>query len=210
MSRTTLMCFLTFTIATPAIVPTIGAQAGHEHTSTPMRKNSDRPAEPMILQENDGDHLVHTSGPLKGLPFTVKVDGQFGNAQDFFVFTEALSPGQTIPFHQHHNAEEVLIFDEDGASVILGKKHALAGAHAMIFIPRNTWISATNTSTHVIHSTALFSRLGFDTYMRSIGAKPGEAAPEVSPKDLPRLRALGHATYWDMSKGPYPPGVAHP
>jgi hypothetical protein len=98
----------------------------------------------MILQQSDGDHLVHTSGPLKGLPFTIKVDGQFGQSQDFFVFAEAL------------------IFDEDGASVIVGKKHALAGAHAMIFIPRNTWISATNTSTHVIHSTALFSRLGFD------------------------------------------------
>jgi len=25
----------------------------------------------------------------------------------------------------------------------------------------------------------------------------------------PLLRA-GHATYWDTSEGPYPPGVAHP
>jgi hypothetical protein len=86
----------------------------------------------------------------------------------------------------------------------------MKGPHTMIFIPRNTWISATNTSSHVIQSTAIFSRLGFDTYMRSIGARPGESAGEVDAKDLPRLRALGHATYWDTSKGPYPPGVAHP
>jgi hypothetical protein len=76
------------------------------------------------LQEGDGDHLIHSSGPLSGLPFTIKLDGQNGNTQDFFVFSETLARGQTIRFHKHDNAEEILIFEEGGAAVIVGDKRA--------------------------------------------------------------------------------------
>jgi hypothetical protein len=56
---------------------------------------------------------------------------------------------------------------------------------------------------------AIFSRHGFETYMRAISARPGEPLQPLSQGELTRLRSLGHATYWDTSKGPYPPGVAH-
>jgi hypothetical protein len=46
--------------------------------------------------------------------------------------------------------------------------------------------------------------------MRSISAKPGEPLTPLNQDELTRLRALGHAVYWDTSKGAYPPGVAHP
>jgi mannose-6-phosphate isomerase-like protein (cupin superfamily) len=165
---------------------------------------------PLILQDQDGDHLVHRAGPLGGVPFTIKVDSQFGNSEDFFVFSETLAPGQVIPFHKHHNAEEVLLFEESGAKVIVGDKSGNAGAHSLVFIPRETWISATNTSSSAIHLLAIFSRHGFETYMRAISAEPGKPLNPLSPDELTRLRALGHATYWDTSKGSYPPGVAHP
>ncbi|GAC1661632.1 MAG: hypothetical protein NVS9B15_25190 [Acidobacteriaceae bacterium] len=163
-----------------------------------------------ILQEEDGDHLVHRSGPLKGVPFTIKLDGLFGNSEDFFVFTEALAPGQTIPFHMHENAEELLIFQEAGAEVMVGDKRGLAGPNSIVFIPRNTWISATNRSQTTLHNVAIFSRHGFDTYMRAIATKPGEELSPQSQEELTRLRSAGHAMYWDTSKGPYPPGVNHP
>jgi mannose-6-phosphate isomerase-like protein (cupin superfamily) len=111
---------------------------------------------------------------------------------------------------RHHNAEEILILEEGGATVVVGDKWAVTGPHSITFIPRDTWISATNKGKENIHTIAIFSRQGFDRYMRSIGAKPGTPISPVSPDELPRLRALGHATYWDTSKGPYPPGVAHP
>ncbi|MBV9182043.1 MAG: hypothetical protein JO356_12095 [Acidobacteria bacterium] len=75
---------------------------------------------PLILQDDNGDHLIHRSGPLGGVPFTIKVDGQFGNSEDFFVFAETLAPRQSIPFHKHHNAEELLLFEDSGAEVIVG------------------------------------------------------------------------------------------
>jgi quercetin dioxygenase-like cupin family protein len=173
---------------------------------------SDGPASPrpLILQADDGEHLVHRAGPLGGVPFTIKLDGQNGNAQDFFVFTEALAAGQTIPFHKHDNAEEILIFEDGGASVTVGDKRAVAGPHAIVFIPRNTWISATNTGAQDIHLVCVFSRQGFERYMRAISSKQGEPLAPLSPDELSRLRAMGHSTYWDASKGPYPPGVAHP
>ena len=165
---------------------------------------------PLILQESDGDHLVHRAGPLTGLPFTIKLDGEFGHSQDFFVFTETLPPRQSIPFHKHHNAEEILIFEEGGAAVIVGDKREVAGPHSIVFIPRDTWISATNTGGQDLHLLAIFSRLGYERYMRAISVKQGQPVTPLNPEELPRLRALGHAEYWDTSKGPYPPGVAHP
>lgn len=165
---------------------------------------------PLILQDEDGDHLVHRAGPLGGVPFTIKVDEQFGNSQDFFAFAETLAPGQAIPFHKHHNAEEILLFEEPGARVIVGDKNGNAGAHSLVFIPRDTWISATNASNSPIHLLAIFSRPGFENYMRAISARPGEPLKPLSQDELTRLRTLGHATYWDTSKGPYPPGVTRP
>lgn len=163
-----------------------------------------------ILQESDGEHLLHRSGPLKDVPFVIKVDALVGHSEDFFVFSEELAPGQTIPFHKHHNAEELLMFQESGAEVMVGDKRGPAGPNSIIFIPRNTWVSATNRSEKPLHSVAIFSRRGFDSYMRAIAAKPGEALPPQTQEELNRLRSAGHATYWDTSKGPYPPGVNHP
>ncbi|HLW85402.1 MAG TPA: cupin domain-containing protein [Candidatus Sulfotelmatobacter sp.] len=169
-----------------------------------------RPPTPLILQEGDGDHPVHRAGPLAGLPFTIKLDGEFGHSQDSFVFTETLPRGQSIPFHKHHNAEEILIFEEGGAAVMVGDKRAEAGPHSLVFIPRDTWISATKTSGQDLHLFAIFSHLGYERYMRSISVKQGQPVTPLNPEELPKLRALGHAEYWDTSKGPYPPGVAHP
>jgi quercetin dioxygenase-like cupin family protein len=165
---------------------------------------------PLILQEADGEKLVHSSGPLSGVPFIIKLDGQNGNTQDFFVFTETLVRGQTIPFHKHENAEELLIIENGNATVIVGDQRAVAAARSIVFIPRDTWISATNTGAQDIQLVSVFSRHGFERYLRAISVKPGETAKAVPSDQLSRLRALGHSMYWDTSKGPYPPGVAHP
>lgn len=184
----------------------LGAQ---EHASN-SKSQSAKPPKPLILQEEEGDHLVHRAGPLGGVPFTIKVDKQFGNSEDFFVFAETLAPSQVIPFHKHHDAEEILLFQERGARVIVGKESGNAGAHSLVFIPRNTWISATNASASPIHLLAIFSRPGFEQYMRAISARPGQALKPLNQDDLTHLRSLGHATYWDTAKSSYPPGVAHP
>lgn len=205
--RRSILLFV-FAAATVAIV--VRAEQHAAPYTAPATSRVRASAHPLILQEDDGDHLIHNSGPLSGLPFIIKLDGQVGNAQDFFVFTETLARGQTIPFHKHDNAEEILIFEEGGATVMVGDKRATAGPRSIVFIPRDTWISASNSGAQDIHVVCVFSRQGFERYMRAIGTKEGEPVIPVSPDELPRLRALGHSMYWDTSKGPYPPGVVHP
>jgi oxalate decarboxylase/phosphoglucose isomerase-like protein (cupin superfamily) len=123
--------------------------------------------------------------------------------------TNMLEPGDVIPFHQHHNAEEVIILEEGGAKVTVGEKHAVTGPHSIVFIPRDTWISLANTSAHSIHMYGLFSRQDFERYERAASVPEGQPATPLGAEGLARLRATGHATFWDTSKGPYPPGVAH-
>ena len=47
-----------------------------------------------------------------------------------------MNPGAMIPFHKHHNSEEVVIMEEGGATVTVGDKRAVTGPHAVVFIPR--------------------------------------------------------------------------
>jgi len=165
---------------------------------------------PLVLQEGDGEHLVDRTGPPGGWPFTIKLDSQNGDTREFLVLTAIMAPGQTIPFHKHDNAEEILIFEEGGAEVIVGGTRAVAGPRSIVFIPRDTWISATNTGAQPIHLFDVFSRQGFERYLRAVSVKPGQPVTPLGEDDLPRLRALGHTTFWDTSKGQYPPGVARP
>src|SRR5262249_10168685 len=129
-----------------ALAPVAGAMLIDTHNS----------ARPVILQENDGDHLVRRTGPTRGWPYIMKIDSQTVGAEDFVVLADVLKPGQTIPFHRHDNAEEILILEEGGATVTVGDVRAVAGPRAMVFIPRNTWVSATNTSAGDIHLTGVF------------------------------------------------------
>jgi mannose-6-phosphate isomerase-like protein (cupin superfamily) len=195
---------------TVAVLVRARARGRSDPQSAGESSRSSTSPQPLILQEGDGDHLVRRTGPTGGWPFTIKLDDQQGNTQDFVVLTETMAPGQTIPFHKHDNAEEILIFEEGGATVMVGDKRAVAGPRSIVFIPRDTWISATNTGAKDVHLVAVFSRQGFERYMRAISVKQGQPVTPLSPDELPRLRALGHSMYWDTSKGPYPPGIAHP
>src|ERR1700736_101008 len=70
----------------------------------------------------------------------------------------------------------------------------MAGPRSIVFIPRDTWISGTNTSSKDIHMTAIFSRPGFEKYMRarlarnrvnrssrSLGSNWRDCVPWVTP-----------------------------
>ena len=168
----------------------------------------------LILQEGDGERrLRRPQGPVgsESVPeFFIKVDKENGNAEDFYVGYEILKPGAMIPFHKHHNSEEVLILEEDGVTVTVGDKRAVAGPHSIVFIPRETWVGVTNTGNSPVHLYALFSRQGFENFLRARSVRPGEPLTPLTPEELRRAVEEGHVTPWDMSKGPYPPGVPHP
>src|SRR5260370_24386670 len=110
MSRVILALVLTVATATVAVL--LRAREYPVPQSATQTSQGSTPPHPLILQDNDGEHLVRRTGPTVGWPFTIKLDGQNGNTQDFFVFTDTMAPGQTIPFHKHDNAEEILFVEE--------------------------------------------------------------------------------------------------
>ena len=169
---------------------------------------------PLILQERDGERRLRRPGGPTGsgsVPeFFIKVDKQNGGAEDFYVGYEILKPGAMIPFHMHHNSEEVVIFEEGGATVTVGEKRAVAGPHSIVYIPRETWVSITNTGSSPIHGYFAFSRQGFENFLRARSVLPGEPLTPLTPEDVRHAADEGHVTPWDTSKGQYPPGVPHP
>lgn len=167
---------------------------------------------PLILEENDGERRLRRPGGPVGsgsVPeFFIKVDKLNGGAEDFYVGYEVMKPGGLIPFHKHHNSEEVVVLEEGGATVTVGDKKAVTGPHAVVFIPRETWVSIANTSNSPIHLYAMFSRQGFENFLRARSVRPGEPLTPLTPEELHRAEVEGHVTPWDTSKGPLPPGVA--
>jgi mannose-6-phosphate isomerase-like protein (cupin superfamily) len=208
-----LSIFLAFTTATLGIL-LVHAQTPQASQSTAA--STQRPASPtpLILQESDGEHRLRRPGGPTGsssvAEFIIKIDKQNGNAEDFYVGAEVLNPGAMIPFHKHHNSEEVVILEEGGATVTVGDKRAVAGPHSIVFIPRETWVSITNTGNGPIHLYGLFSRQGFENFLRARSVRPGEPLTPLTPEEVRRAADEGHVTPWDASKGPYPPGVPQP
>jgi len=189
-------------------------QRAHATQSTQATAQTQQLPTPLILEENDGEHrLRRPQGPVgsESVPeFIIKVDKQNGGAEDFYVGYEVLKPGGMIPFHKHHNSEEVVILEEGGATVTVGDKRSVTGPHAIVFIPKETWVSVANTGKSPIHLYGLFSHQGFENFLRARSVRPGEPLTPLTPEELRRSIEEGHFTPWDTSKGPYPPGVPRP
>lgn len=166
---------LGFAIATVAVV-VVSAQNPQAPQAT--GSNTASSAHSLILQEGDGEHRLRRPGGPTGSSsvseFTIKIDEQNGNAEDFYVGSEILKPGAMIPFNKHDNAEQALIMEEGGATVTVGDKRAVTGPHSIVFVPRDTWLSITNTGSAPIRLYAVFSRQGFENFLRARSARPGE------------------------------------
>ncbi len=217
MHRFFLSLILILAIGIAALLVRVRELEGAAPQSVDGTNHSSASPQPLILQEGDGEHLLRrrkgqtpAAGPGVIPEFIIKIDKQNGAAEDFVMLTEDLKPGAIINFHKHHNAEEVLIFEKGGATVTVGDKRAVAGPHSIVFIPRETWVSVTNTADHSIHLYALFSRPGFEGYLRARSVHPGDQLTPMTPEELHQAEEHGHCTFWDVSKGPYPPGVPHP
>src|ERR1700758_1808836 len=212
MALLTLSVFLALTTTTFGVFFVRGEQ--HRAQSDAESTHIQSSAVPLILQEGDGERRIRRPGGPTGSgsvsEFFIKIDKQNGNAEDFYVGAEVMSPGAMIPFHKHHNSEEVVIMEEGGATVTVGDKRAVTGPHAVVFIPRETWVSIVNSGNTPIHLYGIFSRQGFENFLRARSVRPGEPLTPLTREELRRAEVEGHVTPWDTSGGPYPPGVPHP
>jgi mannose-6-phosphate isomerase-like protein (cupin superfamily) len=196
-----LSVFVAFTTATLGVLLLRAQQHQSQPDTESMHTQSS--AVPLILQENEGERRIRRPGGPAGSgsvsEFFIKIDKQNGNAEDFYVGAEVMNPGAMIPFHKHHNSEEVVIMEEGGATVTVGDKRAVTGPHAVVFIPRETWVSIENTGHTPIHLYALFSRQGFENFLRARSVRPGELLTPLSPEEVRRAAEEGHVTPWTLN-----------
>ena len=159
---------------------------------------------PLILAQNQGEArvwrpLVSESKREQKFDtlsrFIIKVDGQHGGSPDFWFGTETLPPGAGIPYHRHLHEDEVLYIVSGNAHVHVGSLEGDARPGAIVFIPRDTWVSVQPAGKTSISLVFAFNAPGFDRYMRCESTPSGERAPPVTAEEDKRCQKLGDVEY---------------
>jgi quercetin dioxygenase-like cupin family protein len=179
-----------------ALITSCHSAPAHVGT-TFVGSHGDIEAQPLLLQESEGERRVHRPPPaaLSNLaaPFIIKLDRRNGGAPEFVMLMEDIAPGQAIPPHKHPHSDEIL-FVRDGSGVaVLGGKEAKVLAGATIYMPRNTSVRLQNTGTEPLRIIAIFSQPGYENYMREISVPEGEAPKPLTVEELTAIRARYHA-----------------
>jgi quercetin dioxygenase-like cupin family protein len=163
------------------------------------------PAEhPVIVAQDEGE--VRVWRPLvsespaeqkidKLTRFTIKVDRRLGGSPDFWFGTETLPPGAGIPYHRHLHEDEVLYIVSGTARVHVGSLVGDAHRGALVFIPRDTWVSLQAVDKAPISLLFAFNAPGFDRYMRCEAAPLGQPARPVTVAEDRRCTQIGDVQY---------------
>jgi mannose-6-phosphate isomerase-like protein (cupin superfamily) len=160
--------------------------------------------QPLILASDQGE--VRVWEPLvsespaeqkfdEATPFIIKVDRHHGGSPGFWFGTEILPSGAGIPYHRHLHEDEILYIVAGRAHVHVGSLVGDAGPGAMVFIPRNTWVSLQPNGKAPISLVFAFNAPGFDRYMRCESVPFGTHPQLVTVQEDQRCQRLGDVQY---------------
>ena len=138
----------------------------------------------LILQKNEGERMVRRWG----LPMTIKIDSLNGGSKQLLIGTEDLPPGKGIPVHKHSHCDEVVILLQGSGTAMLGDKQQQVTPGAILFIPENEWVGMENTGKDTARVVFIFSKLGFEKYLRATSVPEGQEVKPFSPKELAEVR----------------------
>ena len=133
-------------------------------------------ATPLILEKNEGERRIvrgWPGHPQPGETFILKVDPKNGGSSRLTVLTAALAPGKGIEAHRHPSADEVVFLNSGTARVHVGATEKVVHGGSMVFIPANTEIALENVGRVPIGLTVVFSRPGFEEFMRESSVLEG-------------------------------------
>jgi quercetin dioxygenase-like cupin family protein len=148
----------------------------------------------LVLQLADGERRVRRRG---NFPFIIKVDKQNGGSPELVMGYEDVPVGGTIAPHRHLSADEI-IFVHSGAGVAtVGERESPLAPGSTIYIPRNVRITLKNTGTQPMAIAFVFSKPGFEDYLRDTTVPEGQPAPPLSDTELARIRRnhMSHTVY---------------
>jgi mannose-6-phosphate isomerase-like protein (cupin superfamily) len=150
---------------------------------------------PLILAADEGERRVRRV--LGGAPLTIKVDPITARSPEFVMGYESIPPGEAISPHRHPSADEIIFIHRGSGVVELGDRTAQVTDGATVYIPRSTRIALRNTGTEPLTIVFIFSKPGFETFLRSTSVPAGEPVTPLSSDELRaiRLRHVDHAVY---------------
>lgn len=176
-----------------------------DKSSARVSNASNSPSEyPLILAQAQGEVRVwrplFSESPAeqkfdKLTHFIIKVDRKHGGSPDFWFGTETLPAGAGIPYHRHLHEDEVLYIVSGSAHVHVGSIAGDAHPGAIVFIPRDTWVSVQPVSKAPVLLFFAFNAPGFDNYMRCESAPLGESAQLVTLEEDRRCVKAGDVQY---------------
>lgn len=142
---------------------------------------------PLVLAVDEGERRVRRFA-VSAPRFILKVDRRNGGSGDLVMGYEDLPPGGVIPPHRHLMADEI-IFVYKGAGVVeLGERRTAFGAGATIYIPKDVRVTIRNTGAEPLSIAFIFSKPGFDDFLREMSAPEGEAFTPLSAAELTAIR----------------------
>lgn len=150
-------------------------------------------SEPLILAWSEGERRMRRPPPSAlstlGAPFILKIDARNGGAPEFVMLAEDIPPNQAIPFHRHPNADEILFIHAGTGVVTLGNREATVTSGATIYMPRNTVVGLRNTGPEPLKTLGIFSRPGYEEYLREISVPEGASVVPLTLEELSTIRA---------------------
>jgi quercetin dioxygenase-like cupin family protein len=155
----------------------------------------------LLLDASEGERRLHRPPPgaLSTLtaPFILKVDRLNGGAPEFVMLTEDIPPGQAIPPHRHPHSDEIIFIHGGTGTASLAGRQATVTTGATIYMPRNTVVGLRNTGTEPLKIVAIFSKPGYEEYLRDISVPEGESPTPLTVDELDSIRArhVGSAVY---------------
>jgi len=141
---------------------------------------------PMILAANEGEQREFRTRP--GVTFTLKIGPKNGGSESMAVVTEDMAPGDKIPTHKHPHADELIFIQSGTGQVTVGDHTGTVRAGAIVFIPRDTWISLENIGTDRLTHSDVWSLAGHEEYMRAISVPIGQPIIPMSSDELLEIR----------------------
>lgn len=188
------------TLAAVAICSALATTENSVAISTPSNVSR---VTPLILEKNEGEKRAWR--PIEGAkgwdavpgPFILKVDPRNGGSSHLVFVTEDVPPGASITRHRHPGADEILFFQNGKARVTLGDRVRQVHGGATVFVPANTWVSATNVGTEPIHGVFVFSAPGFEEFMRAESAPEGQKITRLTKaEDAELMKEHAHAVIY--------------
>ncbi|MEO7713747.1 MAG: cupin domain-containing protein [Gemmatimonadaceae bacterium] len=156
---------------------------------------------PLVLDAASGERRVRRTTGLSAVsltaPFIIKVDRRNGGAPDFMMGTEDIPSGQGIPAHRHRKADEIIFIHRGSGVVELGNQTRNVREGATIYIPKDVRITLRNTGTEPLSIAFVFSKPGFEDYLRETSVPEGQPVPPMTDAERAAIRARhqSHTVY---------------